>query len=108
MQDALQASVEAIRSIETAGKGFYIFHKWQPEAVGMQDSVYVPPVAYETVVSALMGSNLPARILIHGPSGNGKSRLLRQLCQSVSTQVGSSGSHLNTLWSSISSLLNFK
>lgn len=88
LQEALQASVETIRSIETAGKDFYIFHEWQPEAVGVQDSLYVSPIAYETAVSALLGSNLPARILIHGPSGNGKSRLLRQLSNALSSQVG--------------------
>lgn len=88
MQEKLQTSLEAIKAIETAGRDYYIFHLWEPESLGIEDQVYVSPIAHETAVGALLSDNLPARILIHGPSGNGKSRLLRQIWNSFSAQVG--------------------
>ena len=53
----------------------------------MEDQLYISPVAHETVTSALLGDTLPARILVHGPSGNGKSRLLRQIWKTFKAQV---------------------
>ena len=87
LQDELKAYLEKLRSIETAGTDHYIFHMWRPDVLSLDELIYLPPVAYDTITSSLLGSTSPSRFLIHGPPGNGKTSLLQELAKSFTTQV---------------------
>lgn len=53
MQGDLQKCVDLMWSIETAGDDRYIFAAWLPATVSIDDQLYMPPIAYDTVVSTI-------------------------------------------------------
>lgn len=83
-QGDLKKCLDLLWSIEKGGKERYVFSSWLPASVSCDDHLYMPPVAFHSVVSYLLSHKLPGRILIHGPPGNGKTRLLRQLQRGAS------------------------
>ena len=90
LQESLRKTMEILRAVDTAGEDRFIFGSWQPESVSRDDPFYKRPVAFDTVTGYLLAPKLPARILVHGSSGNGKTSLMRQLLAAIRNEVCSS------------------
>lgn len=71
-----------------------MFCAWLPPAISDKEALYSPPVAFDTVMSSLLSDRLPARILIHGAPGNGKTRMLKQIQLALESKVSLPDKHL--------------
>lgn len=87
MQESLESAVRLIRAVDGTGEDQFVFASWLPPLNPESDPFYKRPVAFDTVTTYLLALKLPARILIHGASGNGKTSLLRQIQSALTNQV---------------------
>lgn len=89
LQENLQNAVGSVRAVNLSAEDHHAFAEWLPGLTAFADPFYKRPVAFDTVASYLLADRLPSRILVHGPSGNGKTSLLRQIQAALTTDVRS-------------------